>query len=685
MQIVAVGLMPANRRSSVQSPPVPDFGPRSSSQSNGSNQTPTQGGGFSGFKSMLARKATVRNRSGSEATSVYSGRRAQQSEPAFAALDEQTVRPPSRQQPQRELSDFGTPTKAQSPPLVDAEGFSIAPADRHRNPWDEPLGDDSPSQPSSTNHHGGTAAAAAATAGAAGVALPSAIFAAQRTESPVPSNQDRVELSSTVDSISSDQNHHRLNLALSSTPIEETEEQRQAALAKMQQTLQMPPPAPKRKSTISRGRRDARNTMQASAAEHPIPQAHMAALAKMGEKEEELADSTGPRDSTVTSRSQPARRLSSTSVTSVSSRNPFDSPGLQSINRQHQDQPQSTQQNGHTAAPALAAGAVAGGLGAGAVAAATLPQDGAGAISNVPEVAPPSTSATGPLQTGAVDPSIDAVQSVPPAAVQAQTTSVQDGLNATIIETIDTSMRQYTAQQTVITGEIHVTLSKSPPPGTSTSIRLTEFDALESVSPNPAFLAQVPDSPGEYYLNTNLLAQTSSDPEAGPHGPVLFTYHVLVPPGQDDALSPIGLNAAFQAKEGETRMIFHYRTQAPVQNLCLSALFPIDPAVTATQSKPVSAAWTPSQEQPDLTIASWVAPAPPVGSEGKIIARFLTLAGQKLVPTGVDARFVIPNHLPSGLGIETTSADGEEKVLSFATVNRTTVSGRYVGDITLNP
>lgn len=667
----------------MQSPPAPDFGPRSGSLSNGSGQAPTQSG-FSGLKSMLARKTTVRNRSGSEATSVYSGRRAQQSEPAFAALGEDTVRPTSRQQVQREFSDTSTPSKAQSPP-VDAEGFSIAPSDRHRNPWDEPT-EDSPSKASSSNNHGVGAQAAAATA--AGVALPSAIFASQRSESPTPVHNDRA---STVDSISSDQNHPRLNLALSSTPIEETEEQRQAALAKMQQTLQMPPPAPNRRSTINRGRRDARHTMQASAAEHPIPQAHMAALARMGE-EEQLAESQG----TITSRSQPARRLSSASMTSASSRNPFDSPGLPSVTRQpaevEQQAPAVPPQNGQRAlspdqgAPGAAVPAVAGaaaGLGAGALAAGAA----SGPASNAAEPAPiPPTSVNGSQQTGAVSPSaaIQPGTTAQPGVSQSEMT-IQDGLNATIIETVHTTMHQYAAQQTVITGEIHLTLSTKPPPGTSTSIRLTEFDALESVSPNPAYLAQVPDSPGEYYLNTDLLAQTTSSPEAGAHGPVLFTYQVLVPPGQENAMSPVGLNPAFQAKEGETRMIFHYRANAPVQNLGLSAVFPADPSVSTTQSKPVSATWAPSAENPDLTIASWTPPVPQVGSEGKIIARFFTAPGQKLVPSGVDARFVIPNHLASGLGIETTSADGEEKVLSFNNVNRTTISGRYVGDVTLNP
>lgn len=480
-----------------------------------------------------------------------------------------------------------------------------------------------------------------------------------------------------------------MNLALSSTPIEETEEQRQAALAKMQQTLQMPPPAPNRRSTINRGRRDARNTMQASAAEHPIPQAHMTALAQMAE-EEQIAEPQG----TVTSRSQPARRLSTSSITSASSRNPFDSPSVQSSSKQPGDaDPQATSafsENGHRAAglsmPAAAGGAA--GLGAGALAAASLPGDRNMDAQEPADAVAPAAHANGSHIADTATPGAVGQQGIATAqpVVSSTHAMTQDGLNAIIKEHVNTTMHKYGAQQTVITGEIHMSLSTPPPPGTSTSIRLTNFDALESVSPNPAYLAQVPDSPGEYYLNTDLLAQTSSTSgEAGPEGPVLFTYHVLVPPGQETIMCPVGLNPAFQAKEGETRMIFHYRANAPLHSLGLTAVFPKEPAVTTTQSKPVSAEWGPSMDDTDAAVVSWSAPVPQVGSESKIIARFFTTPGQRLVPKNVEAYFFIPNHLASGLGIETTSADGEEKVLSFNNVNRSTYSGRYIGDVTLNP
>jgi hypothetical protein len=100
---------------------------------------------------------------------------------------------------------------------IDNEGFSIPPADRHRSLWEEP---DAP-----------------------GVTKP-----AQTKNLTASPNESQ-------ESIESPMPQSRLNLALAPAPIQESEEERQAALAKMQQTLQTPS-QPSRRSTIARGRRD---------------------------------------------------------------------------------------------------------------------------------------------------------------------------------------------------------------------------------------------------------------------------------------------------------------------------------------------------------------------------------------------------------------------------------------------
>jgi len=98
--------------------------PRTATKVNGSSNalvTTGGGGGFSGFKSMLARKATVsgRQRSGSEATSMRSNRRTGPQDDVFAPLDEREdegdairARPVT---PQRQQSDNRSALSNQPP------------------------------------------------------------------------------------------------------------------------------------------------------------------------------------------------------------------------------------------------------------------------------------------------------------------------------------------------------------------------------------------------------------------------------------------------------------------------------------------------------------------------------------------------------------------------------------------
>lgn len=435
-------------------------------------------------------------------------------------------------------------------------------------------------------------------------------------------------------------------------PIKESEEERQAALSRMQQTLQTVPGAPTRRTTIARGRREARNTMQA---ENGAMQAHMSNLAKIGgvpEAEEQLADQK--RSGTGDSLGPPPRRLSTASQ--ASSRNPFESPSLHS--------PSSPMAGGMPSAGSLAA---AGGI-----------ATGAGALA--------ATAAKEPIKP---DQALGSQLSTSPVSVMSS-----PGLSATVVETVHALVRQFSSQRTVVTGEIHLSYAPaasrpSPSAGSNLHIRLTEFDALESIAPNPAFLAQVPDHPGEYYLNVDVLAQASQQAGGGA-GPVLFKYHVLVPEEAHTEMLPLALNLAYQVKEGETRMILQYRssTSAVVSNLNLAIAFPDEPAVTATQSKPISGSWLAPADGTSGRQITWEPTALEPGSEGKVIARFITSPGAPpLSPNNVNARFVLPNKLVSGIGIEIVDGQDSNALAgwSFDKVQRSTVSGKYVGEASFNP
>lgn len=556
-------------------------------------------------------------------------------------------------------------------PQVDAEGYTIAPADRHKPLWDEP----NENIPSTSSR--GMAVGAAA--GAAGVALPSAIFASQRSSSPGLMQDNQSTSSSSIGDAAP-----RLNLAMATAPIKESDDERQAALAKMQQTLSMQPQPPMRRSTIARGRREARHTMQASAADAaPLPPAHMAALARMGD-EERLTD-----ESSLAPRLDMARRRSASSV-STSSRNPFDSPGLGAPSP-GLDAPSSGLERAPsprvTVPTAAISGLAAGGAGAAALSAhaqsnGTTPALPAAAAA---PSSPPPTSPTAPISpTASLAGAGSQAPPMPPRPSLSSSTATS-GLNAAITETVHALIRQSQVVQTTVNGEIRLSLAASPnqplpPPGSAIHIRLTEFDNLESISPNPAFLAQVPDAPGEYYLNTDAVAQATAQPQDGnPQGPVLFQYQVLV---ANPDVAPLALKPAFQVKGGETRMILHYRVSpgAGVADLNLAVQFPREPEVTTTQSKPVSGSWT---DTPDGNRAISYRVPPQEGVDNKIIARFIT--GGQLAPTNVDAHFACPGRILSDIGLETVEDAQSAPGWSFADVYRATVSGKYSGEPSVNP
>lgn len=667
-----------------------DFTPRMSKANGSSSNVSTHGtgggGAFGGIKSMLSRKATTagRQRSGSEATSVRSNRRPT-GDNAFEPVSEG---PPERQlstpvlekpepipeRPTREREPSTTQravcarallqANPKQTPLVDAEGYTIAPADRHKNPWEEP-NENIPTQ-------GPSSAAAGAAAGAAGIALPSAVFAGQRSSSPAQLHDSQSTSSSSIGETAP-----RLNLALAPTPIQESEEERTAALARMQQTLSMTPQPPTRRSTIARGRREARHTVQAGVAEGgPVPAVHMAALARMGE-EERLAD----EPSTLAPRPDLMRRRS---ASSVSSRNPFDSPGLGATSSGLEpttpalDRPPS---RGDVQRDAALGGIAAGGVaGAGAAfAAGSHHAESNGGLPAAPAVplSPPPPAAVMP-------------NNQPPMAhTISRSISTVPGLRASITETVHALIRQNQLQRTMVNGEIRLSLAASPsqplpPSGSAIHIRLTEFDALEAIFPNPAFLAQVPGSPGEYYLDADKIAQATMYPEDGSNaGPVLFRYNVLVPEGSESAVAPVIVNPAFQIKNGETRMILHYRLSpnSGVADLNLSVVFPSQPDVTTTQSKPVTGIWA---DGPDGNHAISYKVAPQEGVDNKIIARFLTSGPQPLSPTTINTHFTCPGRVLSGIGIETVDNAQAVSGWTFADISRSVVSGKYVGEPSLN-
>jgi len=529
--------------------PGEDFSPRPAPRQNGSSNNLAPASFATGIKSMLGRKNTSagggRARSGSNATSVRSGR---DRDPSFAPIGE----------------DDDSRRNSAAPP-VDEEGFSVAPANRHRSPWDEP--DDIPQ-------------IAPPLAPTLASSVPNGTSKQLFTTSPDGSTE---ELASPL---SASSGQPKINMALAPAPIQEDEEERLAALQKMQQTLQMQPPQqPSRRQTIARGRRDVRNTMFGTLGE--------SALASPTPTESSLHTPSAPvlQQNTVSpaDRPLPSRQ---TSVSSVSSNNLFDSPGLGN-------------------------------------------------------------------------------------SLQASQTSDAPGLRASMTEVVNAIVREGQVQRLQINGEIYLSLRTSP--GSTTNqgpihIRLTEFEGLEKIAPNPAFLAQVPDRPGEYFLNSEVLA---SAPSTGGKGTLLFKYQVYIPAGTEMSALPLVLEPAFRCSDGESRMILNYKINetsrlTKLSNVSISASFGPGPSVSNVQAKPAGGVWSPSTRRMTWNMDD-------ITDGGKIIAKFLSEPGSPLTPQGVQANWSVEGSLSSGIGIDVVHGDLEIG-LDFAEVKKLVTTGKYLAE-----
>lgn len=544
---------------------------------------------------------------------------------------------------------------------MDEEGFSVAPSDRHRNPWEDP--NELVPTPA------GQTAQAQAQLQAPVVPAKDAHAAFSQPFDASPSASDE-NLASPTSQQQQPQQPFK-NLSLAPLPIQESEEERRAALEKMQKTLQLPPSQPSRRSTIARGRRDVRNTMfagssstdEATAASNAVFGTGASVLAggltngglsRSAELEEKLVDSptstkspihtTGgafPRD--IPSPSPIARR---TSLSSVTSNNPFDSPTIGI---------------GGTMTPPQINGAAA------AAAATTT------------------------------------------AASSSSSSADQPGLRANVNESVNVIFRNKQVQRIHITGEIHLTLRgdtppspSQPPHGPPIHIRLAAFEHLEKIAPNPAYLAQVPDKPGEYFLNPQALAAATAraPPPPGSAGPLLFKYVVHVQPGKELATVPLILDPVFQCKSGETRMILHYSVNpsSPLQLLgangsatVVAAFAPGGPSVSNVQAKPAGGVWSPSTRRMTWKMDSLFGGGgggnSGDGEKGKIIAKFTSEPGQEaLVPQVVQMSWAVEGSLISGLGLEVVDGggggelEGEANRWVFEEIRKSTTTGKYLAE-----
>lgn len=126
------------------------------------------------------------------------------------------------------------------------------------------------------------------------------------------------------------------------------------------------------------------------------------------------------------------------------------------------------------------------------------------------------------------------------------------GLGCSIVETVSATIEQGVVARALVVGELALAHNPSQfSTKTKELIRLENFQVLEKVAPNPAFIQQpLADRPGEYALD--LAAIGGSKPQ------VAFKYRVHVDDASVGRHAPLLLSANWKVESGQASAIVNY-------------------------------------------------------------------------------------------------------------------------------
>lgn len=233
------------------------------------------------------------------------------------------------------------------------------------------------------------------------------------------------------------------------------------------------------------------------------------------------------------------------------------------------------------------------------------------------------------------------------------------GLNSSVVETASAWFEHGLITRAVVTGELALAYNPSDTSSTfgAESIRLENFNVLEKVAPNPAFITQQPDKAGEYTVNPSGLHRTA----------VAFKYQVHIDDSNLGSHAPILLNPAWKVEPTQTSVILTYsrnpsfgaEAQQSVSLTNVVMIIHLEGAkAVSCLSKPVG---TFVKERSTIYWRLGDITLEPGQPARKLLARFATEAEAK--PGNVEAKWEINAEnmrgLGSGLGVSTLVQSGD--------------------------
>lgn len=269
----------------------------------------------------------------------------------------------------------------------------------------------------------------------------------------------------------------------------------------------------------------------------------------------------------------------------------------------------------------------------------------------------------------------------------------QQGLNASIVETVSASFTEEKVTRAFVIGELALAhnSSESTSPSGSESIRLENFPVLEKVAPNPTFITQAPSRSGEYTVNLSQLPRTTvafkyqvhlDETSLASHAPVKPTSSWKVEPTQTSVMILYGFNSSFASPSGRSVTLKNFTVLINIEGTKTSSCMS-KPVGTFSRDKAMMV-WKLGEVVLDAYAAA----------PQKLLARFSTESEAR--PGAVEMHWEISGEhaagLGSGLSISRLSKDeggsdpfADEGTTSPSTakwmevrLTRRIVSGKYI-------
>jgi hypothetical protein len=165
----------------------------------------------------------------------------------------------------------------------------------------------------------------------------------------------------------------------------------------------------------------------------------------------------------------------------------------------------------------------------------------------------------------------------------------EPGLNASLVETVSAWFEQGKITKALVIGQVALAFNPvdiSAGPFGTESIRLENFPVLEKVAPNPAFIEQAPETPGNYTVDLSKILKTT----------VAFHYQLHLDGENLANFAPIILSPVWKTEATQTSAILHYSlnpkydlgdaTSLTLHNLILAIRLEPGVRTTSCQSKP---------------------------------------------------------------------------------------------------